>query len=292
MLLNEHSHSLNLTFNGSEASELLSGHCGEKITGIIVWASLSTLCSLVGCPACVAVLWELFWRYKAGSPITPNDAFMLNLTIMDLVFLFFVPFGLCNFLLWHTRSIHMLSNFLYSLNLAGRPLLTACICLDCYLAVVHPVVYHTRKSLTPRVLMAAAVWIVTMIQGTLSTVIDDELNHSPWAMFVYVVALPIIVICDASILWTLRKSHHEGGFLHPRKKKDLQVITNSMVMAITSYVPPILVYVLGRLIVSEDKEYECFLAIPILISPTAGSAIMPLLYLGNLGIIKCPCCLM
>lgn len=285
-----HPRSQNLTFNFSEPSGEMFGHCGDMIAGIIVWASLSALFSLVGCPACVAVLWELFRRHKAGTPITPNDVFMLNLTIMDLVFLFFVLFGLCNFLLWHIDSAQMLSNFLYSLNLAGRPLLTACICLDCYLAVVHPVAYRTRKSLTPRVLMTAAVWTITLAQGAASTVVE-ELNHSAWAMFVYVIALPIIVICDVSILWTLKKSLRTGGDLHPRKKKALQIITNSMVMTVISYVPPVLAYVLGDLIISDEKEFECFLAIPILITPTAGSVIMPLLYLGNLGSLKSLCCL-
>ncbi|CAK6970998.1 G-protein coupled receptor 42-like [Scomber scombrus] len=186
------------------------------MTGILVWAALSALCSVVRCPACVVVLWELIQRHKAGTPFTPNNVFMLNLTIMDLVFLSFVPFGLCNFLLWDLRSVAMISNFLYALNLAGRPLLTACICLDCYLAVIHPIIYRTRKSLTPWVLMAAGVWTTTAVQGSMSTVID-ELNHSTRAMFVYVIALPIIIICDASILWTLKRSHHAGEHLHPKR---------------------------------------------------------------------------
>ncbi|XP_049420315.1 lysophosphatidic acid receptor 4-like [Epinephelus fuscoguttatus] len=283
----------NLTSNSSEPSGdmgvFMFGHCGDMMAGIIVWASLSALFSLVGCPACVAVLLELFRRHKAGTPVSPNDVFMLNLTIMDLVFLFFVPLGLCNFLLWYIRPIQMLSNFLYALNLAGRPLFTACICLDCYLAVVHPVTYRTRKSLIPRVLMAAAVWTITVTQGITFKVVS-EMNHSAWAMSVYIIALPIIISCDVSILWALKKSVHAGGDLHPRKKKALQIITNSMVMTVTSYVPPVLAYILGDLIISDDTVYECFLAIPILITPTAGSAIMPLLYLGNLGGLKSPCC--
>lgn len=117
------------------------------------------------------------------------------------------------------------------------------------------------------------------------------LNHSAWAMFVYVIALPVIVICDVSILWTLQKSHRAGGDLHPRKKKALQIITNSMIMTVTSYVPPVLAYILGELLISDEKEFECFLAIPILITPTAGSVIMPLLYLDNLGSLKSFCCL-
>lgn len=291
MFLHVHPRSQNLSFNFSEPSEEMSGHCGVMLAAVIVWASLSALFSLVGFPACVAVLWELFRRHKAGTPVTPNDVFMLNLTFMDLVFLFFVPFGLINFFLWQIHSIAMLSNFLYSLNLAGRPLLTACICLDCYLAVVHPITYLSKKSLTPRLLLAAAVWAITVIQGTLA-IIFEELIHSIWAMSVYVIALPIIVICDASILWTLKKSYCGGGGLHPKKKKALQIITNSMVMTVISYVPPVLVYIIGNVTISDDKEFECFLAIPILTTPTAGSAIMPLLYLGNLGSLKCLWCLM
>ncbi|XP_060884996.1 C-C chemokine receptor type 3-like [Labrus mixtus] len=284
-----HPRSQNLTLNYSESSEDTFGHCGNLVEGIIVWASLSALFSLIGCPACGAVIWEIWKKHRTGTSLTPNNVFMLNLTIMDLVFLFFVPFGLCNFLLWHIMSVQMLSNFLYALNLAGRPLLTACICLDCYVAVVHPITYSKKKSLTPRVLMVAAVWTITAAQGFTSTVVD-ELNHSAWAMFVYVIALPVIVISDVSILWTLKKSHRAGKALHQKKKKAFQIITNSMVMTIVSYVPPVLVYILGDLILSDEKEYDCLLAIPILVTPTAGSAIMPLLYLGNLGTLKNPCC--
>ncbi|XP_028286210.1 proteinase-activated receptor 3-like [Parambassis ranga] len=283
-------HIQNLTLNVSEPSEDMLGHCGDMLAGLLVWASFSALFSLLGCPACVAVLWELFQRHKVGTSISPNDIFMLNLTIMDLLFLCFVPFGLCNFLLWNIETFEMLTNFLYALNLAGRPLLTACICLDCYLAVVHPVTYHSNRSLTPRLLMAAAVWTATLMQGAFSAVVD-ELNHSAWAMLVYVIALPVIIICDASILWTLKKSYRGGGDLHPKKKKALQIIANSMVMTVISYVPPVLVYVFGHLIISDDKTYECYLAIPTLITPTAGSAIMPLLFLGNLGRLKSLCCL-
>ncbi|CAN9509220.1 unnamed protein product [Ophioblennius macclurei] len=279
----------NLTANVSEVSKESLGHCGDMVTGIIVWGALSALCSLVGCPACAVVLWKLLQRHKVGNGVTPNDFFMLNLTVMDLVFLFFVPFGLCNFFLWEMEPFQMFSNFVYSLNLAGRPLLTACICLDCYLAVVHPVAYRANRSLTPRVVAAAVVWTVTLGQGSAAAAFE-ELNHSPWAMFVYAFALPVIVVCDASILWSLKNSFRGGGELHPKKKKALQIITNSMVMTLTAYVPPVLAYVLGRFMISDDKVFDCFLAIPILITPTAGSAIMPLLYLGNLGTLKSPCC--
>lgn len=271
--------SLNFT-----SHEVFSYHyCGEEMmAGVLVWAVYSALFCLLGCPACAAVLWALFQRHKAGTPFTPNDIFMLNLTCMDFVFLFFIPLDLSNYLLWHIKPFQVFSDFLYSLNLAGRPLLTACICLDCFVAVVYPVIYRSRKSLTPRFLMCAGVWTITLIQGTLFTIID-ELNHSPWAMFVYVIALPIITICNIFILVALRRSFPGKKDIHPKKKNALQVITNSMVMTFTAYVPPVLGYILGAVFTMNEEEYECFVAIPILIAPAAGSAIMPLLYLGNLG---------
>lgn len=289
MFLRSTPYSQNLTFNLSEDTEELEGHCGDLLVGVMVWASLSALCSLVGCPACVAVLWELFQQHKGGNALTPNQLFMLNLTGMDFVFLFFVPFGLCNFFLWEIHSVEMVHNFLYALNLAGRPLLTACICLDCYLAVVHPLVYRNNKSLTPRLVMVGVAWVITLVQGTVATVVDEQL-HSPWAMFVYIIALPIIIVCDVAILWALQRSNPAGGDLHATKKKALQVITNSMVMTVTSYVPPVMAYIIGNALIADDKVFECYLAIPVLVTPTAGSTIMPLLYLSNLGKLEAGCC--
>lgn len=279
------SEALNSSFNASDPEEE-PWICEGRTAGLIVWTVFTFLFSLLGCPACLAVLWELFQRHKAGTPFTPNDVFMLNLTCMDWVFLAFIPYGCCNFIFWHLEWFQKATDFVCSLNLAGRPLITACICLDCYFAVVHPVMYRARKSLTPRLLMCAGVWMVTFIQGSLATIID-EFYHSPWAMAVYVVALPIITTCNVFILCALRtpmKSKFPGKTeVHPKKKKAMQVITNSLVMTFVAYVPPVLGYMFGGIFTENEEEYECFVAVPILIAPAAGSAIMPLLYLGNLG---------
>ncbi|CAL9699109.1 unnamed protein product [Knipowitschia caucasica] len=250
--------------------------------GILVWAIFSSLFSILGCPACASVLWELLQRHRAGAPFTPNDIFMLNLTCMDFVFLLFIPTGCCNYLLWHFKIFQVATDFLTALNLSGRPLLTACICFDCYLAVVRPVFYRTHNTPTPRVVVCAIVWGLTLTQGALSTIID-EFFHSPWAMSVYIVALPVILTCNVSILCALRSTFPGKAQIHPKKKKALQIITNSMVMTCVAYVPPVLGYILGGLVTSDDHEYECLVAIPILVAPAAGSAVMPLLYLGNLG---------
>ncbi|XP_028297808.1 G-protein coupled receptor 35-like [Gouania willdenowi] len=247
------------------------------IADITVWTTFSALFSVVGCPACAAVLWELFKRHKRGNYVTPNDVFMLNITIMDLLFLLFIPLGLFNFLFWLFQPVQMWSDFLYDLNLTGRPLLTACMCFDSYLAVVHPVFYHTHRSPTVGILVAAALWAITLAKGTISTVID-ELSHSPWTMFMYVIALPVIIICNSSVLWTLRKSDSGRTGLHPMKKKALQIITNNMIVTVVVYLPPVMVYIVGPLIFSEDKMYDCYLAIPILVMLTAGSSIMSLLW--------------
>lgn len=256
--------------------------CEGKLEGILVWAVFSFLFSLLGCPACIAVLWELFQRYKAGTPFTPNDVFMLSITFMDLIFLSYIPYGCCNYLFWHIEAFQKITDFVCSLNLAGRPLMTACICFDCYIAVVHPVLYLANKSLTPRLFMCAVIWTITLAQGSLAAIID-EFYHSAWAMAVYVIALPIITTCNIFILLALKSKFPGKTDVHPKKKKAMQVITNSLVMTCVAYVPPVLGYIFGGIFTHGESEYECFVAVPILISPAAGSVIMPLLYLGNLG---------
>ena len=201
---------------------------------------------------------------------------------MDLVFLSFIPFGCFNYLTWHNPPIYIFTDYLCALNMAGRPLITACICLDCYIAVVHPIFYRSRKSLAPRVVMCAFVWTVTFVQGSMAIVVD-EFFHSAWAMTVYAVTLPVITACNVSIVCALKSQFSGKTDVHPKKKKAMQVITNSMVMTGVAYVPPVLAYTFGGIFVTEETDYECFIAVPFLIAPTAGSAIMPLLYLGNLG---------
>uniref|UniRef100_A0A3P8VPK9 G-protein coupled receptors family 1 profile domain-containing protein n=1 Tax=Cynoglossus semilaevis TaxID=244447 RepID=A0A3P8VPK9_CYNSE len=179
--------------------------------------------------------------FRDGNFLTPHSFFLLNLTIMDAVFMFFIPPGFLNYLLLHDLKFDAIWNFVYALNLCGRPLTMACICLDCYLAVVHPITYHQRKSLTPRVILVSLVWTLTIASG-LGYAFDYTLFATMFPTVPYLVAVVIIGVCDFFIIYTLIKSDPSNNTIHPQKRRALQTVINSLVMTLISYLPPLLIY--------------------------------------------------
>ncbi|CAB1440091.1 unnamed protein product [Pleuronectes platessa] len=176
--------------------------------------------------------------------------------------------------------------------MCGRPLLMVCVCLDCYLAVVHPITYRTRKSMTPRVVMAAIVWTLTVAYGLVSMT-HPHLYITMLIPAPFIVAIPMIGVCDYFILHTLIKSEQGKKNIHPQKQRALQTLINSLVLTLVSYLPPVLMYIFGLSLISDIQILLCVISIPATITSSLGSAVMPLLYLHNIGKLdrfRCGCC--
>lgn len=119
--------------------------CSNQLIIPMFWSGLSIFCGLLGVLASAVVLWKLCQRHRQN--ISTNDFFVFNLTIIDIVFLSFLPFGVYNYMLLHNSEFEYFNNFTYSLPICGRPLFMACVCGDYYFAVVHPIIYMTSKRI-------------------------------------------------------------------------------------------------------------------------------------------------
>lgn len=260
--------------------------CNDYSWAMYLWASCSILCFSFGFPASLVILWDMFKTHRRGTPMTPCAFFIMNLSTMDAVFLAFMLIGVINFFGWQYWEIQIIWAILFPLNTCGRPLLMACICLDCYLAVVHPVTYHKKKSLTPRFLMAAIVWIVTLSSG-ISYLIYYKLFISFFSIWPFIVTIVVIGVCDSFILHALVKSDPGKKTIHPQKQKAVQTLINSLVVTVFSYVPPVLLVSIGTSLSSQVDILFCLISIPVSITSTSGSAIMPILHLINNRKLDC-----
>lgn len=247
-----------------------------------MWAMCTTLCFVLGFPACVVILWEMFKTHRNGTPFTPNCFFILNVSIMDAIFLVLIPPGVLNHLIWETWVVEASWNAIYALNSCGRPLLMACICLDSYLAVVHPITYHKRKSLTPRVVMVGMVWTWTVAFG-IAYFLFYHLYFSMFSTVPFIIAIIIIGICDSFILHALVKSDPGRKNIHPQKQRAVQTLINSLVITVLSYLPPILLVAIGKPLINSFSTFICVVGIPATLTSTLGSAVMPILHLINKG---------
>lgn len=260
--------------------------CNNHEDGMHTWAFFSNLCSAVGFPASVAILWEMLKIHRRGTPFKPNDFFILNLSIMDVVFLMFIPAGIINHFAWKVWVFEAFFNAIYSLNTFGRPLLMACICLDCYVAVVHPVTYLKSKSLAPRVVMVSVVWSLTAVTAV-AYFLFYKLFFSFFPIIAFVIAIVIVGVCDYFIIHALVKSDPGRKNIHPQKKRALQTLIYSLAMTVFSYLPPVVLYSLGRILADSFEVFVCTFAVPVTLTSTVGSAVMPLLYLYNVGKLDC-----
>ena len=80
----------------TNSTEEFDYYCTEMPVGSWIWTGFSVPCACVGVPASVWLLWVLVQRQRSGLS---NDLYMLNLTIIDLIFNVFIITDTLNYLI-------------------------------------------------------------------------------------------------------------------------------------------------------------------------------------------------
>ncbi len=104
---------------------------------------------------------------------------------------------------YSTTVSYNLSNFLIGLSWTFRPLIQMCMCIEQYLAVIHPVIFLRCKGFQYRIASAAAAWLVAV--GNSSRLVSIKRNF--FRDHVYFLFFCIAVIttsfCSVSVLCAL-----------------------------------------------------------------------------------------
>lgn len=94
---------------------------------------------LVGLPANMYVVWLI--AGGAGGPVA-SELFALNLSVSEILFCVFSLYMMLHFLLRMPVDVGMqMLQYVINLMFMSRPTFQSCICLERYLAVVHPTVF-------------------------------------------------------------------------------------------------------------------------------------------------------
>ncbi|KAK6471565.1 chemokine XC receptor 1-like isoform X5 [Huso huso] len=195
--------------------------------------TIEILTAILGLPANVAVLWILL---RKQTTLSSSEVFIMNLAVMDVLFCLNVPLDISNYYFLKNTILSQVSYVFFNFNLTGSPLFLCCICVERYMAVVHPVTYLGLKSLTYRVVCSAVAWAATVAFSIYLGI--PPLEDTVYVISGFIFALVIVMIfCSISILRVLRRSAPGRDEIHPMKKKAFQMVFTILMIVLVSYFP-------------------------------------------------------
>nr|XP_028591643.1 lysophosphatidic acid receptor 6-like [Podarcis muralis] len=188
--------------------------------------------SLVFALGLVGNLFVLGYFFRTKSATEPANVFLVNLAAIDLLFVLTLPFRIAYHALRNDwvfgEALCKVTGCLFFANLYGSSLFLACICLERYVAVVHPLRHLRLRQLRYRVAAAVGVWAVLVaavlylaLRGPLTSRFPDgrtacleNFSSSSWrgrissvslfaAAVGFLLPLFLIGICYPLIAWRL-----------------------------------------------------------------------------------------
>ncbi|XP_062244960.1 C-C chemokine receptor type 2-like [Platichthys flesus] len=230
------------------------------------------------------------WLIFAGASGTlTSDFFSLNLAICEIIFILFsmtyIVYDQLHDFLWF--EVFMFSR---GLLFTGRPLFMCCICVECYLGVVHPVFFLRCKPLRYKLACGCVAWMINLISCIYSLYTYSNslylYGYFIQNMFIFFVMLS----CCLSVLWALKRPGPGAKGTGKKKKicpmkrrafKIILIITTSQVFHFSMYVVAIPLQCC-----LSTMDFATVLTVCTSFALTTGF-IQPLLYLHRAGKLVC-----
>ncbi|XP_061100988.1 P2Y purinoceptor 6-like [Conger conger] len=255
----------------------------------VYWIYLCALMSnmLLGLPTNSWVLWLIA---KGSRDTLSSEIFTFNLAALELTYCLQIPLSFLNYFLWKQRFIRLFT-FFNALIIFGRPLFLCCICIERYLAVLHPLTFLRCKPLRYRLGCLGLAWMGTIAGCSFCVFLDaDVLNYVILA--VMLVILSIKCFCCLAVLQALRRpgpgegapGQSRGGGPQLAKQKAFRIILFNLIFNLVDYLP-MTVAILLRSLMSE-RVFRLFRAISSSIA-VFGAFIQPVHFLFRAGKLQC-----
>ncbi|KAF7225530.1 G-protein coupled receptor 183-like [Nothobranchius furzeri] len=268
---------VNFTSNISMKPFSVFDGCEHYIEAILFDLTIQIINVFVGIPANVLVIAVLIHNRKEPST---SDIFLGCLAFMDAYFGVMTPLNLLNLYLWQSKQVWAAVKFSFGVKDTTAPLFLSCICLDRFVAVLFPIAFGQLKhfkyrlSLTILVLCLTFAYAAAKMVGGLPS-FEKVFTGEILTTFAW------MVVCNASILWALKKSHSSRkDEMHPMKKKAFKMVLSILCIVVFNYLP------LVALFPFEDHYspdvFRCYVQPAGFAFLNISSTIQPLVYLSRL----------
>jgi len=236
---------------------------------------------LFGLPTHSYVIWLIITGTGSG---VASEFFLLNLSMCET--------GNClnclvSALTVYLSSLSLLMVFLQGLILTGRPLFQCLMCVERYLAVVHPVTFLMYKPLRYRVICCTIVWIIILSSCFYCLFIAMSQNitvHTWFFSLVFLLFFSIQLFCLVAVLRALKQSgpgergRERGEENHMKRRAFYLILITTVSLAIT-YVP---FTITGFFIILTQQNNDGYW-LPGLVCYMLAGFVHPVLYLHRTG---------
>ncbi|XP_071378445.1 proteinase-activated receptor 3 [Centroberyx affinis] len=260
--------------NNSQGDLTVYEGCKDMPAIIICYLCLQFINMFLGIPANIMVLW-LIHKNKGDS--STSDIFILHLAVLDVFFCLIPPLELANIVYLTTSSTWYVLRFFYGIK-DSSPLFLSCICLDRYMAVLHPITFTELKDRRHRAVLATVVWLVTLAYAAakcVGNIVKFELAFTVMIL----AAFTFMLFCNIAILWALRQSGPGRDEMHPVKKRAFKMVLIILAIIVFNYFPPVALFPFQHYF--SDDVFRCYIHYLAFGLMDFSSSIQPVLYLSK-----------
>lgn len=266
----------NVTLNSSKIVSF-DEDCEFGMCYLVALSLIDIIPLLVGLPVIGKLLWITFTSKKTTDILNCNLAlfhsFHYLISILHLIVLFSLP-----------RVQITILRFLFVYVQMGGPMSLSFICLERYVAVIHPTSYPLLTKYRFREVCAVTVWffslptaLATVLAAEASSALRENLlNILP--IFVLVAMTAMMMRCTLCIARTLKNSGPGRDKLHPAKRRAFKTVCATSVSALFCYAP---VTLLQRFKFVDEATYVWIVTPVCMLFLSAASVVHPLFYLST-----------
>ncbi|XP_059381407.1 hydroxycarboxylic acid receptor 2-like [Carassius carassius] len=226
----------------------------------------------------------------AGSGLA-SEFFILNLSVCGIFFSLFSLLRFFTKLFFKFPSLRLSASFFLGVAITGHPLFQCLICVERYLAVVHPVTFLKYKPLRYRVICCTVAWIITLGSCLIcmyTLLIFTQYMYMWFLSVQFLLFLSIQLFCCVAVLIALKQSGpgergREKVEENHMKRRAFYLILMTTVNTVITYAP----LTVATLIFIVTQHLPLILWSVGSICFMLAGFLPPVLYLHRLGKVSC-----
>ncbi|XP_061589157.1 proteinase-activated receptor 3 [Cololabis saira] len=269
--------------NFTGAEKTIYEECNHMPAVLIWYLSLQFMNMFLGIPANLMVLWQI---NKDRSDSSTSDIFIMHLAVLDLFFCLIPPLELVSIVFHTTSSTWYVLRFFYGIK-DFSPLFLSCICLDRYMAVIHPVTFTEFKDRHHRRVLAFVVWVIILAYAAAKCVGNID-NFEIVFTAMILMTFAFMGFCNIVILWALWRSGPGRDDMHPVKKRAFKMVLIILAIIVFNYFPPVALFPFQTYF--SFDVFRCYIHYIAFGLMDFSSTIQPLLYLSKRTLTWKPNC--